>query len=200
MGLKDKLQAFKEAELTFTLPDGSVIELQPVSALKVIPRLGLPPQVLQKFFSAAKSGAQSEVEQRMAIQRLVEDEDMVQAGLKWDESYWVEGIVALDGEPVKLVFSHEQPEGDEIKVSVFKAFIASNYGQEVVDDLTAAIYRVSGYILPEEVQADAEAFQDLARHAAHAGEGVRDEPGGHPEDAAGGAGSPAPDSPGGGSV
>lgn len=168
MGLKDRLKEFTERELSFELPDGSTIGLRPVNALTVIPRMGLPPSVLRKFFNA--SGA-SELEEQQAIQAATEDPDLIYAGQRWEEAYWVEGIASVDGEPVRLIFSDE--EGDGIPVSVFKAFITRTYGPETTQKLDEAIKRVSGYVLPEEVQADAEAFQDVAGDAALSGEDLR---------------------------
>ena len=199
MGLKDKLREFEEKATTFVLPDGSKIGIKPVNAMQVVPRLGLPPMVLKKFFEDG-SKIKDEVEKQKALQTLTEDADIVVAGLRWADAYWALGITSLDGEPVKLAFNHEEPGPGEVTVDVFKAFLASTYGQTVVDEIQEAIQKLSGYILPEEVKANAEAFQDAAHHAAHAGEGVRHEPGGNPENAAGGAGPASPDSAGGSGV
>ena len=199
MGLKERLKRFEAEQLAFTLPDGSKIGLRPVNGMTVVPRLGLPPQILKRFFEVAEAGeAKNAVEKKKAVQALTEDPEMVAAGIRWDEAYWVEGVVSIDGEPVRLVFSHETAKEGEIPVPVFKAFLAATYGQEVVEKVGQTIQRISGYILPEEVKANAEAFQDAARHAAHPGEGVRDQPGGNPEDAAGGIGPVTLGSPGGG--
>jgi len=90
------------------------------------------------------------------------------------EAYWVLGIEAVDGHPLRLCFSHEQcPDGTP--VSVFQAALAETYGQDVIDELERALKRASSYTLPEEVEADAEAFPGVPADASLPGEDLRHE-------------------------
>jgi len=52
MSFLEKLREYKEKNLVFKLPDGSEVRLRPVVAAQIIPRLGLPPEVLADFFTS----------------------------------------------------------------------------------------------------------------------------------------------------
>lgn len=174
MGLLSKIKEVQE-ELTFKFPDGDEVRLRVVDAMSIIPRLGLPPATLSKFMEGQKSEVEKRVEHEKALQNVIEDPSLIGVGQRFEEAYWVLGIESVNGEPIKLCFSDES-EPDAIPVSTFKAAVVKGYGEEVLQELERAIKRASGYVLPEEVQANAEAFQGVAAGAAQPGESLRHEP------------------------
>lgn len=167
MGIAEKLNEFQKTEHTYTFPDGEVLQLRPVRALEVIPRLGVPANSIGQFLAA--QGGMGDV----SAMQPDEIPDAVLLAGRLEEAYFVYGIVG----PVKLRFTHEDDPGDgSVDATTFRQFVVREYGQEVLDDLTRRLHEVSGEIRPEEVAQNRAGFREVAQGAPLRGEDVRDEP------------------------
>ncbi len=167
MGIAERLKEYQAQRFVFRFPDGEELILRPVRAIEIIPRLGVAPDAVGRFLTAGEASAET-----------LDPADVPQAALlagRLEEAYYVYGVVS-----VAICFDHEALEGKcpdgSVPVSVFRAWVRDQYGEEILAALERRLREVSGEIRPDEVAQDRESFREVAPGPALHGEDVRDEP------------------------